>query len=335
MAVKLSPMMERYHEVKAENPGAILLFRMGDFYELFYQDAQNAARVLGLTLTSRDKNSDNPVPMAGFPYHQLDNYLQKLIQSGFRAAICDQVEDPKTAKGLVRREVTRVITPGTLTDDQLLDPRVSNFIACVAPSKTSIGLAWLELSTGRFLVSDIEPALLQDELARIHPAECIVPEDSAKDGDLPVARADLGGPVLTGRPAWCFSKEESRRLLHEHFGIKTLEGFDIEDDSPAVTAAGALLEYIRDTQKSALLHITRLESYRRNRHMIIDEATRRSLELTHTMRDGRREQSLLGTIDETCTPMGSRLMAEWLSSPLTDLQQIGERHDAVGEMVGE
>ena len=335
MAAKLSPMMERYHEVKAENPGAILLFRMGDFYELFYQDAQNAARVLGLTLTSRDKNSDNPVPMAGFPYHQLDNYLQKLIQSGFRAAICDQVEDPKKAKGLVRREVTRVITPGTLTDDQLLDPRESNFIACVAPSKTSIGLAWLELSTGRFLVSEIEPALLQDELARIRPAECIVPEHAASDGELPVARVDLGGPVLTGRPAWCFSKDESRRLLHEHFGIKTLEGFDVEDHSPAVTAAGALLEYIRDTQKSALLHITRLETYRRSRHMVIDEATRRSLELTHTMRDGRREQSLLGVIDETCTPMGARLMADWLSSPLTDLQQIRERHDSVEEMVGD
>ncbi len=335
MAAKLSPMMERYHEVKAENPGAILLFRMGDFYEMFYTDAQNAARVLGITLTSRDKNSDNPIPMAGFPYHQLDNYLQKLIQSGFRAAICDQVEDPKTAKGLVRREVTRVITPGTLTDDQLLDPRESNFIACVAPAKTSIGLAWLELSTGRFLVSDIEPALLQDELARIRPAECLVPEDYAADGELPVARADLGGPVLTGRPAWCFSKDESRRLLHEHFGTKTLEGFDVEEDSPAVTAAGALLEYIRDTQKSALLHITRLESYRRNRHMIIDEATRRSLELTHTMRDGRREQSLLGVIDETCTPMGARLMADWLSSPLTDLQQIGDRHDAVEEMLGD
>jgi DNA mismatch repair protein MutS len=335
MAAKLSPMMERYHEVKAENPGAILLFRMGDFYELFYQDAQNAARVLGLTLTSRDKNSDNPVPMAGFPYHQLDNYLQKLIKNGFRAAICDQVEDPKTAKGLVRREVTRVITPGTLTDDQLLDPRESNFIACVAPAKTSIGLAWLELSTGRFLVSEIEPALLQDELARIHPAECLVPEDSMADGELPVARADLGGPVLTGRPAWCFSKDESRRLLHEQFGTKTLEGFDIEDDSPAVTAAGALLQYIRDTQKSALLHITRLESYRRSRHMIIDEATRRSLELTHTMRDGRREQSLLGVIDETSTPMGARLLADWLSSPLTDLQQISERHDAVEEMLGD
>lgn len=335
MAAKLSPMMERYKEVKAENPGAILLFRMGDFYELFYTDAQNAARVLGLTLTSRDKNSENPIPMAGFPYHQLDNYLQKLIQAGFRAAICDQVEDPKTAKGMVRREVTRVITPGTLTDDQLLDPRESNFIACVAPGKETLGLAWLEVSTGRFLVSEVEPALLQDELARIRPAECIVPEDDATDGSLPVARADLGGPVLTGRPAWCFSKEESRRLLTEHFGVKTLEGFDIEDASPAVTAAGALLDYIRDTQKSALGHINRLESYRRNRHMTIDEATRRSLELTHTMRDGQRQQSLLGTIDETCTPMGARLLADWLSSPLTDLHQISERLDAVEELVSD
>lgn len=333
MTVKLSPMMERYHEVKAENPGAILLFRMGDFYELFYDDAQNAARVLGLTLTSRDKNSENPVPMAGFPYHQLDNYLQKLIHSGFRAAICDQVEDPKTAKGLVRREVTRVITPGTLTDDELLDPRESNFIACVAPSKNSIGLAWLELSTGRFLVSEIEPALLQDELARIRPAECLVPEDSTSNDQLPVARRDLGGPVLTGRPGWCFSNDESRRLLHTHFGTKTLEGFDIDDQSPSVTAAGALLQYICETQKSALTHITRLENYRRQRHMIIDEATRRSLELTHTMRDGRREQSLLGVIDESCTPMGARLLADWLSSPLTDVTQIGERHDAVAEML--
>lgn len=333
MAAKLSPMMERYKEVKAENPGAMLLFRMGDFYELFYTDAQNAARVLGLTLTSRDKNSENPIPMAGFPYHQLDNYLQKLIQNGFRAAICDQVEDPKKAKGLVRREVTRVITPGTLTDDQLLDPRESNFIACVAPAKETLGLAWLELSTGRFLVSEVEPALLQDELARIRPAECIVPEGHAADGDLPVNRSDLGGPVLTGRPEWCFSKDESRRLLTEHFGVKTLEGFDIEDSSPAVTAAGALMEYIRDTQRSSLGHISRLESYRHNRHMTIDEATRRSLELTHTMRDGQRQQSLLGTIDETCTPMGARLLADWLSSPLTDLQQINDRLDAVEEMV--
>lgn len=335
MAAKLSPMMERYKEVKAENPGAMLLFRMGDFYELFYEDAQNAARVLGLTLTSRDKNSENPIPMAGFPYHQLDNYLQKLIQNGFRAAICDQVEDPKKAKGMVRREVTRVVTPGTLTDDQLLDPRESNFIASVAPAKQTLGLAWLEVSTGRFLVAEIEPSLLQDELARIRPAECIVPDEVAGSGQLPVTRPDLGGPVLTGRPAWCFSKDESRRLLTEHFGTKTLEGFDVDDDSPAVTAAGALLEYIRDTQRAALGHINRLENYRRHRHMTIDEATRRSLELTHTMRDGQRQQSLLGTIDETCTPMGARMLADWLSSPLMDVRQIQDRLDAVEELVGE
>ena len=330
---KLSPMMERYHEVKAENPGALLFFRMGDFYELFHNDAEVASGALGLTLTSRDKNSANPVAMAGFPHHQLDNYLQKLIQLGFRVAICDQVEDPKKAKGLVRREVTRVVTPGTITEDELLDPRTSNFIACIAPSGSVLGLAWLELSTGRFLISEVEPALLQDELARIRPAECLIPEDDATSTQQHVTRADLGGPVLTSRPAWCFAKDETRRLLQEHFGTKTLEGFDADEDSPAVTAAGALLEYIRETQRSALGHITRLETWRRQRFLIIDEATRRSLELTSTMRDGRREQSLLGVIDETKTPMGARLLADWLSNPLTDFEQITQRLDAVEELV--
>ena len=189
---RLSPMMERYQAVKAEHPGAMLLFRMGDFYELFHEDAQNAARVLGLTLTTRDRNSDNPTPMAGFPWQQLDAYLQKLVQAGIRAAICDQVEDPKKAKGLVRREVTRVVTPGTLTDDQMLDPRQSNFLASVAPSKTGIGLAWLELSTGRFQLTDLEPAQLADELARIRPAECLLPESAAAD-DGPLSSRRMEG----------------------------------------------------------------------------------------------------------------------------------------------
>jgi len=332
MTPKLSPMMERYKVVKAEHPGAILLFRMGDFYELFYEDAQNASKVLGLTLTSRDKNSENPVPMAGFPYHQLDSYLQKLIHAGFRAAICDQVEDPKKAKGLVRREVTRVVTPGTLTDDQMLDPRQSNFLACVAPSKTTIGLAWLELSTGRFLLTDLEPSQLQDELARIAPAECLIPESAAQDGQLPMRRPDPGSLLLTTRPDWCFAREEAKRLLNEHFGTKTLEGFDV-DDTPAVTAAGALLDYVRETQRTALPHIVRLESWRRSRHMTIDEATRRSLELAQTLRDGRRDFTLLGVMDETCTPMGSRLLAEWLSGPLTDPEQIRQRQDAIEELL--
>ncbi len=321
-------------EVKGENPGTMLLFRMGDFYELFYEDAQNASRVLGLTLTSRDKASENPVPMAGFPYHQLDAYLQKLIHAGFRAAICDQVEDPKKAKGLVRREVTRVVTPGTLTDDELLDPRRSNFLACVAPSKTTIGLAWLELSTGRFLLTELEPSQLQDEIARIGPAECLIPESAAQEGHLQMRSMEPQSLVLTTRPDWCFAREEAKRLLNEHFGTKTLEGFDI-DDTPAVTAAGALLDYVRETQRTALTHIVRLEAWRRSRHMIIDEATRRSLELAQTLRDGRRDFTLLGIMDETSTPMGSRLLAEWLSSPLTDIEQITQRQDAIEELVNQ
>ncbi|MEY3228351.1 MAG: mismatch repair protein MutS, partial [Planctomycetota bacterium] len=332
---RLSPMMERYQAVKAEHPGAMLLFRMGDFYELFHEDAQNAARVLGLTLTTRDRNSENPIPMAGFPWQQLDAYLQKLVQAGIRAAICDQVEDPKKAKGLVRREVTRVVTPGTLTDDQMLDPRQSNFLASVAPSKTGIGLAWLELSTGRFQLTDLEPSQLADELARIRPAECLLPESAAQeDGPLAARRMEGLSFVITTRPDWCFARDEARRLLNEHFGTATLEGFDVEE-TPAVTAAGALLDYVRETSRTALPHIVRLEYFRRSRHMVIDEATRRSLELTQTIRDGRREYTLLGVLDETCTPMGSRLLADWLSSPLLDLQQIGQRQDAVEELLGD
>ena len=327
---KLSPMMERYLEVKRQNPGSILLFRMGDFYELFYDDAQSAARVLGLTLTSRDKASSNPIPMAGFPWHQLDSYLQKLIRAGYRAAICEQVEDPKKAKGLVKREVTRVVTPGTITDEELLEPRTSNFLACVVPGRNTMGLAWLELSTGRFITGEVEPQHLGDELARLRAAECLIPEHSENAGP-GHAVPDDNGMLLTQRPPWSFSRDQTRRVLLEHFGTSTLEGFDLDESSAAVTAAGALLEYVQETQKSSLGHITRLQSWRRGSSLIIDEATRYSLELTQTMRDGRRDGSLLAVIDETVTSMGSRLLAEWLSNPLTAIQKINRRLDAVEE----
>ncbi len=326
-------MMQRYCEVKQENPGSILLFRMGDFYELFHEDAQAGAKILGLTLTARDKTSDNPVPMAGFPHHQLENYLQKLIKAGFRAAICDQVEDPKTAKGMVRREVTRVVTPGTLTDEQLLDPRESNFLACVFPGKKAIGLSWLELSTGRFLCSELEPSQLADELARIHPAEVLTPEVDSPSSPVASLRSD-GGMVITERPTWSFSNDQTRTCLLDHFGTRTLEGFDLNDDSVAVTAAGALLDYVFETQKSAVGHITRLEPYTRGRSLQIDQATRRSLELTQTIREGSRDGSLLAIMDETVTSMGARLLADWLSNPLTDIKAINGRLDAVEELMG-
>ena len=178
----LTPAMERYLEVKRQNPGSILLFRMGDFYELFFEDAVVSSKVLGLTLTSRDKGSTNPIPMAGFPYHALEGYLRKLIVAGHRVAVCEQMEDPKLAKGMIKREVTQVVTPGTLTDEALLDPRESNFLASVWPSRSGlVGLAWLEVSTGRFVTADLDPSQLADELARIRPSECLYPEHLAND----------------------------------------------------------------------------------------------------------------------------------------------------------
>ncbi|SFI45253.1 DNA mismatch repair protein MutS [Planctomicrobium piriforme] len=340
---KLTPMMQRYQEVKAETPGTILLFRMGDFYELFHEDAQIAAKVLGLTLTSRDKGSANPVPMAGFPYHALEGYLRKLISSGHKAAICEQVEDPKTAKGMVRREVTRIVTPGTLTDEALLDPRRSNFLAAVCPFKDRVGIAWLELSTGKFQCVDVEQKddagalgsrlAFLDELARIEPAECLVP-DHIKTHPVFTALMELDGPILTERPAWSFAAQHCKEILLGHFGTKTLEGFDLSDeDTCGITAAGALLEYVQETQKTSLGHIVRLEPYRQGTNLLIDETTRRSLELTRTQREGQRDGSLVSVLDETCTPMGARLLMDWLSNPLTDRLAIERRLDAVEELV--
>ena len=325
---KLTPMMERYLEVKHQNPGTLLLFRMGDFYELFYEDAEIAARILGITLTSRDKNSSNPIPMAGFPHHSLDSYLYKLIHAGYRAAICDQVEDPKKAKGMVKREVTRVITPGTLTDDALLDPHENNFLASIYFGKSDIGLAWLELSTGRFLTSNTTAEHLVDELARIHPAECIFAEGNTALQNA-IGHLDT---MLTERPSWTFAEEECEKLLLSHFGTKTLEGFNLEQGTPAITAAGALLEYVQETQRSAIPHINQIEPYERGDRLLIDEATRRSLELTRTIREGKREGSLISVLDETVTSMGARLLNDWIANPLTSLDEIQKHHDSVEEI---
>ena len=329
---KLTPMLERYFEVKQQHPGTILLFRMGDFYELFFDDAVIAAKILGLTLTSRDKNSEDPIPMAGFPYHSLDNYLHKLIHAGHRTAICDQVEDPKQAKGLVKREVTRIVTAGTLIEDALLDPRASNYLVAIANGKDAVGLAWLELSTGRFQLSQISPDVLSDELARLHPAEILYDRDF---GDSPLfveATCDLKTTQLTDRPAWSFIPKTCQEALCNHFGTNTLEGFDIEEGSLGIVAAGVLLEYVQETQRTSLDHITSLEPYRSSDRMLIDEATRRSLELTHTLREGKREGTLLDILDESVSPMGARLLAEWVSNPLVCPDQIRSRADAVEEL---
>lgn len=325
----LSPMMQQYHDAKQAAGDAILLFRMGDFYELFHEDAKTCARELGLSLTSRDKG-ENPIPMAGFPHHQLDQYLAKLIARGFRAAVCEQMEDPRQAKGIVKREVTRVVSRGTVTDDSLLEPCTANFLLALAasPTKDACGLAWIDVSTGRFEATVTTAERLGDELARVAPVEILVREDA---GELPAEWCE--GRMVTRRPTWAFSREAGDDALTRHFGAHSLEGFGFtDDDGPAIQAAGAVLDYLNETQKSSLAHIDRLIPYRRETRLEIDQATRRSLELCQTIRDGRREGSLLGVMDRTVTSMGARLLGEWLASPLTDVPAIDARLDAVEEL---
>ncbi len=323
-------MMQQYHDAKEVAGDALLLFRMGDFYELFFEDAQTAARLLGLTLTSRDKG-ENPIPMAGFPYHQLDSYLAKIIAAGHRAAVCEQVEDPKQAKGLVKREITRVITPGTLTDDALLDPRESNYLAAVVTGPRETGLAWAELSTGRFQAAVFDREQLPDQLARIAPSECLVSEDDEELAEL--LRRSF---VVSLRPPWAFSSQTAVESLLRHFETSSMDGFGFSDaDTTAIRAAGAVLDYLRETQRASLDHIDRLLPYRTAGALEIDEATRRSLELTRTIREGRREGSLLAVLDRTMTAMGSRMLGEWLASPLTKINAINARLDAVEELAGQ
>jgi DNA mismatch repair protein MutS len=321
-------MMQQYRDAKTRHPGMLLMFRMGDFYEFFHEDAEVAARVLGLTLTSRDKT----VPMAGVPYRQLDTYLQRLLQAGHRVAVCDQVEDPAQAKGLVRREVTRVVTPGTITEDGLLDPRRSNHLVALLPGSPAapVGLAWLELSTGQFHATDVAPDRLRDELARLAPAECLCPEAHAEPV-APLLSHLANVPTRTPRPDWTFDAETARAALFRHFGVTTLTGFGFDDRAVCLRAAGALLLYAQEMLKTELGHIRRLQPHLGKQVLQLDEVTRRSLELTHTLREGDRQGSLLAALDRTVTSMGARLLQDWLLSPLTDCAAIEARLDVVEE----
>jgi DNA mismatch repair protein MutS len=326
----VTPMMQQYHEAKQTAGDALLLFRMGDFYELFFEDAKTAARILGLSLTSRDKG-DNPTPMAGFPHHQLDGYLAKIIAAGMRAAVCEQIEDPREAKGIVKRAVTRVVSRGTVTDDVLLSPHEANFLLAIAERNLGkeCGLSWIDISTGRFEAAVVPNEKLGDELARVGPVELLVSEDAAP---LPVAWCE--GRLVTKRPPWAFGHQAAQAALTKHFGTHSLEGFGfVDEDALALAAAGAVLDYLCETQKSSLAHVDRIAPYRLGAQLEIDQATRRSLEISQCMRDGRREGSLLGVVDRTVTAMGARMLGDWFANPLTDVKGINARLDAVEEFV--
>ncbi len=381
--VELTPMMKQYYAAKEASKGAILLFRMGDFYEMFNEDAYKAAKTLNITVTTRDRNKENPMPMAGFPWQHLESYMARLVAAGHRVAVCDQMEDPKKAKTIVKREITRIVTPGTMMDESMLDPRSCNYLASIFVSESRqghkgrksgrrvssvslvtesvgaldvgtsensslavgerdvascfendcyVGLAWVELSTGRFFATTTTFDDLFDSLARISPSECLIQEE--------VRRAFpewiLERTTLTQRPGWVFSRQTALDTLLKHFGLTTLEGFGFDSSSSdvyALQAAGAALDYILETQKQSLDFIDVLSPYRSEQYLEIDESTRRSLEIVQTYRDGRRDGSLLATIDRCSTAMGSRLLSDWIACPLKDRRKIELRQDAIEELI--
>ncbi len=331
-----TPLMAQYLRIKAEHPDTLVLFRMGDFYELFYDDARRAARLLNITLTQRGESAGAPVVMAGVPYHQLDNYLGKLIRQGESAVIVEQVgevgADPSSAvraspdKGPMRREVARIVTPGTATDEALLDPAVANRIAAVCMLEARYGLAWLDLASGQFRVLETaEPSTLAAELARIRPSELLVPDGAA----LP-----LNNLAVRQRPPWHFDLASSQRKLQEAFGVKDLRGFGVQDLRAAVCAAGALHAYAAETAKAALQHVVGLSVEPTEETLLLDPATRRNLELDRTLA-GESAPTLVSVLDKTVSHMGARLLRAWLMRPLRKRATLLARQGAVAELLAE
>jgi len=332
-AKKDSPMMEQFWAAKKEQPDALLFFRMGDFYELFHEDAEIAAKELGITLTSRSKG-EGAIAMAGVPVRSMEGYLVRLVQKGFKVAICEQLTDPKASKGIVERGIVRVVTPGTLTEENVLDARQSNYLAALFLGKTGAGLAWVDLSTGRFRVTEVAKEALVDELTRIAPAELLwSPELVEREPELASELARLFGPRLSERDPWRFDHDATLRALQRQFSVATLEGFGIADDSRAVQAAGCLVEYLEETQRGSCEHILTLEVVNTQDVLVLDRATQSCLELVKTQREGTSDGSLLDTIDQTRTPMGGRLLREWLLAPLRAVAPILARQRGVAEFV--
>src|SRR3954471_10015174 len=331
-----TPMMQQYLRIKGEHPDILVFYRMGDFYELFYDDAEKGARLLDITLTARGQSAGAPVKMAGVPVHSVEQYLAKLVKLGESVAICEQVGDVATAKGPVERQVTRIVTPGTLTDSSLLEDKADNILLALTRDKATVGLAWLSLAGGTLRVAEVAPQAPQDalrgvapgapqarqnELRRIAPAEVLV-------GDGVV----LDGYFLTRLATWHFDVEAGKRKLLKQLGAGTLAGFGIEDMTLAIGACGALLEYAGKTQGQALAHVTTVTAERAGEYVRLDAATRRNLELTETLR-GEPAPTLFSLLDECATGMGSRLLRHWLHHPLRERETLKRRHEAVACLV--
>jgi DNA mismatch repair protein MutS len=322
-----TPVMQQYLRIKAQHPDVLLFYRMGDFYELFFDDARRAARLLDITLTARGQSSGQPIPMAGVPFHAVETYLSRLVRKGESVALCEQLGDPAKSKGPVERQVVRIVTPGTVTDDALLDERRDTLLAALCREGEHFGLAWLELASGRFSVLEaIGAEALAGELERLRPAEVLVAEQATA---LPIAAS----ASLRERPPWHFDLDSAMRSLCHQFGTRDLSGFGCADLPLAVRAAGCLLQYVRDTQKAALPHLKGLQTQSRSDAVLLDAASRRNLELDASLTD-RPECTLAGVLDRTATAMGGRELRRWIHRPLRDRHDVELRLQAVETLIG-
>ncbi|MEE9164839.1 MAG: DNA mismatch repair protein MutS [Nitrospinota bacterium] len=331
-----TPMMKQYLDVKSKHPDSILFFRMGDFYEMFYEDAKKASRILDIALTSRNKNAADPVPMCGIPYHAADNYIARIIKEGLKVAICEQVEDPKSATGVVRREVIRIVTPGTVIDSSLLDSKRNNYLGAIYPFKNAYGLAVLDISTGEFKITEFAGAdafeALSNEIDTLDLEEILIPGNAAeKDAGLNSMKA-LNDKIYNSYEEWVFEYDIAYSALKNQFHTISLDGFGCEGLKLAIPAAGAIIHYINETQKSVLEHINRLSYYDKKDYLGLDSSTIQSLDLTYE-KGNIKKDSLLSLLDKTITSMGARKLKGWILKPLIDLEQITLRHKAVEEFV--
>jgi DNA mismatch repair protein MutS len=328
-----TPMMQQFLRIKSQHPDSLLFYRMGDFYELFHDDAVKAAKLLDITLTARGSSGGKPIPMCGVPYHAAEQYLAKLVKLGVSVAICEQIGDPAatTGKGPVERAVTRIVTPGTLTDAALLDDKSDSLLLALFIDRNNAGLAWLNLANGDLRLLDAPAATLAMHLQRLNPAEILLADSSDTSNN--TAALDIRATAVRRLPDWHFDTESAQRALTQHFSTRDLAGFGIESATPSLAAAGALFEYARATQLQALAHITNLKVERDNEYLRLDPASRRNLEISETIA-GKPEPTLLSLLDTCATSMGSRWLRHCLHHPLSDRQQAKARHGAIAALIG-
>ncbi len=327
-----TPLMAQYFKVKEQHPDTVLLFRVGDFFETFDEDAKLASRVLGITLTKRGTNNGEDVPLAGFPHHAIDTYLPKLVRAGYRVAVCEQVENPKFAKGIVKREVVEVVTPGVAFSDKLLDHKKNNYLLAICIKEEIAGISFCDISTGEFYSFEVQQNVLTQQIESINPSEVLVQK---KDKDKLTALIHKIGPNIriTKVDDWIFNFEYAKELLIMQFKTVNLKGFGVDLLHAGIISSGVVLNYLQETQKANHSHITKISAYNPSDYMALDFSTKRNLEITFSMQDGSREGSLISIMDKTETAMGGRLLKKWISAPLKKIELIQQRLDSVDELV--